>query len=64
MAQETAKQLLRGWRAEGREARLADAQLALDFGHHKLVQWLLDRGANANARSSFGSRGTALHSAA
>jgi hypothetical protein len=31
---------------------------------HGLVQWLLDRGANANARSSIGSRGTALHSAA
>jgi ankyrin repeat protein len=37
---------------------------AVDFCHHKLVQWLLDRGADANARSSIGSRGTALHSAA
>jgi len=37
---------------------------AVDFGHHELVQWLLDRGANPNARSSIGSQGTALHSAA
>lgn len=37
---------------------------AVDFGHRDLVEWLLDRGANANARSSFGSCGTALHSAA
>src|SRR5262249_14661289 len=37
---------------------------AVDFGHHELVRWLLERGANANARSSTGSRGTALHSAA
>jgi ankyrin repeat protein len=37
---------------------------AVDFGHHDVVQWLLDRGADANARSSVGSRGTALHSAA
>ena len=37
---------------------------AVDFGHHELVQWLLTRGANVNARSSAGSRGTALHSAA
>jgi hypothetical protein len=37
---------------------------AVDFGHHELVQWLLDRGANANARSSTGARGTALCAAA
>ena len=37
---------------------------AVDFGHHDLVEWLLTQGANANARSSFGSKGTALHSAA
>jgi ankyrin repeat protein len=37
---------------------------AVDFGHHDLVQWLLDRGANPSARWSMGSRGTALHSAA
>jgi ankyrin repeat protein len=37
---------------------------AVDFGHHKLVEWLLTKGANANARSGVGSGGTALHSAA
>jgi len=37
---------------------------AVDFGHVDLVQWLLERGANPNARSKIGSRGTALHSAA
>jgi ankyrin repeat protein len=37
---------------------------AVDFGHHELVQWLIDRGANPNARSRIGSQGTALHSAA
>jgi ankyrin repeat protein len=37
---------------------------AADFGHHDLAQWLLTQGADANARSAQGSRGTALHSAA
>jgi ankyrin repeat protein len=37
---------------------------AVDFGHHDLVQWLLALGANANARSDWGSQGNALHSAA
>lgn len=37
---------------------------AVDFGHHDLVQWLIERGANPNARSRIGSQGTALHSAA
>jgi hypothetical protein len=37
---------------------------AVDFGHHDLVQWLLAHGANVNARSNWGSRHTALHSAA
>jgi hypothetical protein len=37
---------------------------AVDFGHHELAEWLLAHGASANARSSFGSKGTALHSAA
>jgi ankyrin repeat protein len=37
---------------------------AVDFGHHDLVTWLLSRGANVNARTDWGSQGTALHSAA
>lgn len=37
---------------------------AADFGHHELAEWLLAQGADANARSAHGSRGTALHSAA
>jgi ankyrin repeat protein len=37
---------------------------AVDFGHLALARWLLERGANPNARSSIGSQGTALHSAA
>jgi ankyrin repeat protein len=37
---------------------------AVDGGHRALVQWLLERGAKANARSDAQSRQTALHSAA
>ena len=37
---------------------------AVDFGHHDLVTWLLAQGANVNARTDWGSRHTALHSAA
>lgn len=37
---------------------------AVDFGHHALVEWLLARGGNANARADAQSRHTALHSAA
>jgi len=37
---------------------------AVDFSHHALVSWLLERGANVNARADWGSRHTALHSAA
>ena len=37
---------------------------AVDFGHHDLVAWLLQKGANVNARTDWGSRHTALHSAA
>ena len=37
---------------------------AAEFGHRELTQWLIDRGANPNARSRIGSEGTALHSAA
>jgi ankyrin repeat protein len=37
---------------------------AVDFGQHELAEWLLAQGADVNARSPRGSRGTALHSAA
>lgn len=37
---------------------------AVDFRHHALVGWLLQRGGNANARSAAQSRHTALHAAA
>ena len=37
---------------------------AVDFGHCELVEWLLARGANVNARATAQSRHTALHSAA
>ena len=37
---------------------------AVDFRHHALVEWLLARGGNVNARASAKSRHTALHSAA
>jgi ankyrin repeat protein len=37
---------------------------AVDFGHHDLVAWLLQKGANVNAGHDWGSRATALHSAA
>jgi ankyrin repeat protein len=37
---------------------------AVEFNHRDLVQWLIERGANPNARSRIGSEGTALHSAA
>jgi hypothetical protein len=37
---------------------------AVDFRHHTLVEWLLARGANVNARSDAESRHTALHAAA
>src|SRR5262249_55477173 len=36
---------------------------AVDFGHHDLVAWLLQKGANVNACSDWGSCGSALHSA-
>lgn len=37
---------------------------AVDFQHHALVEWLLARGGNVNARAEAQSRQTALHSAA
>lgn len=37
---------------------------AVEFSHYELAQWLLDQGANPNARSSIGSQGTGLHAAA
>ena len=48
------------------DALRADAVLmaAVDFKNHDLVRWLLDKGANVNARTEASSRHTALHSAA
>jgi hypothetical protein len=37
---------------------------AVDFGHHALARWLLEHGADPNARSDRQSRDTCLHSAA
>lgn len=37
---------------------------AVDFGRHDLVRWLLEMGADPNARAEAQSRHTALHSAA
>jgi ankyrin repeat protein len=37
---------------------------AVDFRHHAMVAWLIERGAPVNARSEAASRHTALHSAA
>lgn len=37
---------------------------AVDFGHQALVVWLLDQGADVNARSTNASHDTCLHSAA
>ena len=37
---------------------------AVDFRHHEMVEWLLARGGNVNARAEHQSRHTALHSAA
>ena len=37
---------------------------AVDFGHHALVDWLLARDANVNARAGGKTRHTALHAAA
>jgi len=37
---------------------------AVDFKHHAVVEWLLSRGANPNARTTAQSRQTALHCAA
>jgi ankyrin repeat protein len=37
---------------------------AVDFAHYAVVEWLLARGADPNARSDAASRHTALHSAA
>ncbi len=37
---------------------------AADAGHHQLVEWLLQRGANVNARADADSGHTALHAAA
>jgi ankyrin repeat protein len=37
---------------------------AIDSGNRTLVEWLLGRGANPNARSTYGSQAMALHGAA
>jgi ankyrin repeat protein len=51
--------------ADPSAARLDSVMMAaVDFGHHALVDWLLARGGNVNARSEAQSRQTALHSAA
>jgi ankyrin repeat protein len=48
----------------GVAGRDAVIMAAVDFGHHGMVTWLLERGAPVNARSDAASRHTALHSAA
>ena len=58
-----------GARAEAADdpaAILGDETLmaAVDFGHQALARWLLEQGADPNARSGPPSRHTALHSAA
>jgi ankyrin repeat protein len=45
-------------------SRAAVVKAAVDFGHRRLVGWLLDRGADPDARSTNASRDTCLHSAA
>jgi ankyrin repeat protein len=46
-------------------ARLAAVMMgAVDFGHYDLVTWLLEHGADVNARAAAQSRHTPLHSAA
>lgn len=46
-------------------ARLDTVMMAaVDFRHHQLVTWLLEHGANVNARTAVLSRHTALHAAA
>jgi hypothetical protein len=42
----------------------AVVKAAVDFGHHGLARWLLERGADPDARSEAASRDTCLHSAA
>jgi hypothetical protein len=37
---------------------------AVEFGHHRLVAWLLDQGADPDARSDREAKETALHTAA
>jgi len=60
-----AETLARLVEADSAIARLEAVMMAaVDFRHHALVEWLLERGANVNARADWGSRHTALHSAA
>ena len=44
--------------------RPAVLKAAVDFGHHRLAEWLLQRGADPNARCGGEADETALHSAA
>ena len=45
--------------------RSADVMVgAVEFRHHALVEWLLERGADVNARARARSRHTVLHAAA
>ena len=57
--------LTRLYEEDAEVARLDAVMMgAVDFEHHALVEWLLARGGNANARADAQSRHTALHSAA
>jgi len=57
--------LTRRVEADPAVARLdAVMMAAVDFRHHPLVTWLLEHGANVNARTDSLSRHTALHAAA
>ena len=59
-------QMLKAAIAQNPDALLDEEVMmaAVDFGHLETVKWLLASGANVNAVHSYGSQGTALHSAA
>jgi hypothetical protein len=60
------RQMLASLSASDPEAvRSADVMVgAVEFRHHALVEWLLERGADVNARARAPSRHTVLHAAA